>query len=606
MGITAVTHTTAVAAQIPAPSDTPPLRIAQLNTSDFPQITLHLAADSPRQPLPAELIDLTLNENGHAVTDFILAREAVGVDLIFVIDANESINTIDGDDDETRLKKVQDSLIRFATQFMDPAGLDRVSVLVPGDDGGSRFLLQDATTPTELVNGVVNYAPQQLTATPLNEMMTQALDHAHQLQSEEDERAAHGRFQAIILFSDAAQLNQQLDFATLMAQAETLNLPFYAAILGSRADPDEIENVTQLTLPSEGAYVHLPQKEAADPLFGLWQAQGIQARLTYRTPQPQDGRSLITITWGDQEVATSYTQAVAPPQAALLLTPGGLLRQGSAADTPLPDLTPQEQEIPLLVQWPDSVPRGLITVSLLVNDTPQVTLQNPTLDNTSSLMLTWPLAELDTGEYTLMAQVTDEFGLTASSEPVLITLIVQRPTPPPPTPIPASTAVPPLTSLETAVANPTILAAATGSLVLLIALLAWQRHRRKQEILALEEAMTAALTQTSRKETAVGPTTAHLILLDQEADPLPLNSDNITIGRDPEVAQLVLDDESVSRLHARIRRRDGAYWLYDEGSANGTYLEFERLGLAPRSLEHGSVIQFGQVRCVFEQIMNNE
>jgi predicted component of type VI protein secretion system len=71
---------------------------------------------------------------------------------------------------------------------------------------------------------------------------------------------------------------------------------------------------------------------------------------------------------------------------------------------------------------------------------------------------------------------------------------------------------------------------------------------------------------------------------------------NVTIGRDPEAVDFVLNDASVSRLHARIHgdAREG-YWLHDEGSAGGTYLNFERLGLAPHRLEHGDVIQFGRV-----------
>jgi predicted component of type VI protein secretion system len=65
------------------------------------------------------------------------------------------------------------------------------------------------------------------------------------------------------------------------------------------------------------------------------------------------------------------------------------------------------------------------------------------------------------------------------------------------------------------------------------------------------------------------------------------------------VAQIVLDQPGVARLHARIRRRDGRYWLYDEGSASGTTLNFERLGLAPRELRAGDQIQIGRLRFRF-------
>ncbi|WP_432214593.1 FHA domain-containing protein, partial [Salmonella enterica] len=64
-----------------------------------------------------------------------------------------------------------------------------------------------------------------------------------------------------------------------------------------------------------------------------------------------------------------------------------------------------------------------------------------------------------------------------------------------------------------------------------------------------------------------------------------------TIGRDPEAVDIIIDDPGVSRLHARIRRAaTGDYWLYDEGSESGTYLNYERLGLAPRQIQHNDIV----------------
>jgi pSer/pThr/pTyr-binding forkhead associated (FHA) protein len=80
---------------------------------------------------------------------------------------------------------------------------------------------------------------------------------------------------------------------------------------------------------------------------------------------------------------------------------------------------------------------------------------------------------------------------------------------------------------------------------------------------------------------------------------IPIHGDNITIGRDETVAQVILNDSSISRLHARIRRRDDAYWLYDEGSTSGTSLNYERLGLAPRLLNDNDAIQIGRIALRF-------
>ncbi|MCC7508594.1 MAG: protein kinase [Planctomycetes bacterium] len=65
-----------------------------------------------------------------------------------------------------------------------------------------------------------------------------------------------------------------------------------------------------------------------------------------------------------------------------------------------------------------------------------------------------------------------------------------------------------------------------------------------------------------------------------------------TIGRRSS-CDLVLRVDSVSREHCRIERHDGAYWLYDNGSSNGTLLNGLRIEKA--KLVHGDVITLDKV-----------
>ena len=64
-------------------------------------------------------------------------------------------------------------------------------------------------------------------------------------------------------------------------------------------------------------------------------------------------------------------------------------------------------------------------------------------------------------------------------------------------------------------------------------------------------------------------------------------------GSDPLRASRILDDPSVSPLHARLRFSHGEYILSDEGSTAGTWVNYEQLN-APRSLKHGDVLQIGR------------
>ena len=76
-----------------------------------------------------------------------------------------------------------------------------------------------------------------------------------------------------------------------------------------------------------------------------------------------------------------------------------------------------------------------------------------------------------------------------------------------------------------------------------------------------------------------------------------LTGDVVTIGRHPE-SSIFLDDITVSRRHAEIRRGDdGQYTLADVGSLNGTYLDGDRINTA--ALREGAQVQVGKFRLVF-------
>jgi pSer/pThr/pTyr-binding forkhead associated (FHA) protein len=65
----------------------------------------------------------------------------------------------------------------------------------------------------------------------------------------------------------------------------------------------------------------------------------------------------------------------------------------------------------------------------------------------------------------------------------------------------------------------------------------------------------------------------------------------VTIGREPPEASLVIDDEGVSRTHARVAA-DTVPTVEDLGSSNGTYVNGERIS-AVTELADGDEIQIG-------------
>lgn len=68
------------------------------------------------------------------------------------------------------------------------------------------------------------------------------------------------------------------------------------------------------------------------------------------------------------------------------------------------------------------------------------------------------------------------------------------------------------------------------------------------------------------------------------------------LGRHPD-SEIMLDDITVSRRHARIVRSADGYSIVDDGSLNGTYVNAGRVEQA--ELRQGDEIQIGKFRLVF-------
>ncbi len=78
-----------------------------------------------------------------------------------------------------------------------------------------------------------------------------------------------------------------------------------------------------------------------------------------------------------------------------------------------------------------------------------------------------------------------------------------------------------------------------------------------------------------------------------------LIKDRMTLGRGSN-ADVQLADLTASRVHAQISREPAGYFLQDLGSANGTFVNNERV-TSPRLLHPGDVIGIGQTQLVVEE-----
>jgi len=76
------------------------------------------------------------------------------------------------------------------------------------------------------------------------------------------------------------------------------------------------------------------------------------------------------------------------------------------------------------------------------------------------------------------------------------------------------------------------------------------------------------------------------------AAPIDVSNDSALVGREP-TCDVVVSDGSVSRKHARLERRGEEWAVVDQGSANGTFVDSQRV--VESALRSGQELRFGAI-----------
>ncbi len=539
------------------------LFLSEVDTSRFPEISFNLVALDPQNRVILDVSEILLKEDDKTIIDYAVEPMDVGTDLIIVIDADESIEQRDQADGPTRREKVRDSIIRYANLFMDPTQLDGVTIIVPEGDGGRILDKAGMSFPNEVINAINFYESGKVDQPALNELIAMALARAEESQDE-------NRFQAILVFTDAGNLDEQLEFESIVDSAQSGNVALYAAILGSRADAEEIDQISRLTEPTGGAYVHMPDPVRTDGLFETIQQRANEAKIRYRSSVNSSGNHTLSAEVAGNRVEELFQIAVEPPTVQLAVDNSRPIRRvATELDIPLENMEPTIQPLVAMVTWPDEYPRIMESAALLVSGQ-EMPVRNTILGDDGLLTFDWDIRFLDDGVYDLQVLVIDELGLEGLSEPLPLTIEIDQPVvvptaPPPTAPPPDPTAQP---APETNVLPfGAVVVGGVGLIIFLflISIVAGVFLLRRgnkgepappaQPDAAYDPDVTYVMSPGFAGDHQIG---AFLEVLENASDlegPIPLSGNNIALGRDAKRVQIAFKDRSVSRLHARIMEK---------------------------------------------------
>ena len=97
------------------------------------------------------------------------------------------------------------------------------------------------------------------------------------------------------------------------------------------------------------------------------------------------------------------------------------------------------------------------------------------------------------------------------------------------------------------------------------------------------------------------------VLLCEDGKSFPLCGEHWLIGKRRAEVDICLEKSTVSRLHARIVRRQEEYYLEDLNSRNGTWINGCMLDSGqPQLLKDGDEIVFADYRCTFGGLLTKK
>ena len=567
--------------------------ITTVDTSAFPEVRAYLAVsefEGSRVPgLSLSAFQISENNSPAAITG--LSEEETGLQLAFVL---ESSNVFSRRDREalTRLDYVKTAVINFAVgetrPFMKDA-LDDVSLYAPEGP-----ILEHSTVGGEIRNALISYQSDFLFETDLFGLIRQGLSAV----TAEPPRL--GMRREIVIFSSGIDASADAEVATLAAQAVAQNIVIHTVLVGPENSEGALaaENLKGLALLTGGSFRYFEDPNSTTALWDALVSQRTQYRVVYRSRVAQSGQQTITasVNVGGSVVTSApaaYSVTIQPPLVSILDLPAEIVRATDDAGADPATIEPRLQTLAVQVNFPDNLPRPVTKLQLLVDGAVVDERTSPPLDS-----VTWDLSGYgETAAHGVQVVAVDELGLEGRSDiaNVLVRLSIPAPV--------------------TRFAGPALLVLA-GVGVLGVALIAVVFAivvyvRRPTVITTVVrdtsqrvKEFTEPFMPTPLRGSPHTRSKAYLEMAapdqDQPHPPIELLGDNLRMGRDGTLAQIIFPDRSVSRLHARITEEtDGVFFIYDEGSTSGTWVNYNQVPMTGQPLQHGDLINLGRVQLRF-------
>ncbi len=339
-----------------------------------------------------------------------------------------------------------------------------------------------------------------------------------------------------------------------------------------------------------GQFFHFTGNEPIpDPELYL-DSLGLIYTLTYESGIRKTGSFplRLEVSLSDEVISgecASFYLDVCPPNPILLSPPAEITRICSQDpdENPL-TFQPDQIELSFMMTFPDDHPRQIVASRLYVDGRVADVHTAPPFET-----LTWDLTDLtESGEHTIAVEVEDALGMSARTILTPIQIVILQPEP-----------QPHLSGKQIG-----LILAGVILLAALLLLALWAFRRFLQRSNSREVVDRLSRIRKSREVTHItetltkGDTLAALLplgVLDQdwEHQAKYIKQCDVIFGSEPDKVDIALDAKDVDGVQAQLRLVEGAFWLNDLGSSQGTWMNYNQIGTEPVKVMSGDVIHFG-------------
>jgi len=580
------------------------LRITRVDTTNFPEVKVYVYTEnvSPQANLTLKLTEDTVAKTVDNTS------ERIGTQTMLVLDASANIAE-PGLTGAARKDEVANAVRRWVGKGVLSVEADWMALLTPKAGANGAVEVELGHSWNRDHNAVSNALTQfevdpTLTLTPLFQLIFTALDSFPGVSGLiPEEQAALEK--SIVVFSDGSDIVGALQRTDVANRAQNLHVRIHTVLIGPGIEETRM-NMQGIADVTGGRYVHLTTVEALDDLWQTIVDRGYQRVLTYRSSQPAPRQVCVQADLGDGRLLNDCVALSIPPLPKVnvqVLSPGmgaTVDRQGVAHDTALRDLEPKAVAVEVQLSWPDGTPRTVRQLEFTLNNTIQRVDVPPDAGTVEARIA---ISDLGEGAYTLLVRATDELGLVGEAMPVTFRIVETRPLPPPLSPQERMVRFLPAYGLQVA-------AVALGLAALFFALRNPRVRHVTESFTNTVRTVTEPFFLNRTKPTMTAAARAQLVLVEGEGEPvqtIKLTRSNTRLGRERSLVDTVIKNFHVSRLHCRISEEpDGSFKLWNEGSASGTYVNYEEVEFTGRVLQHGDLINLGPVQYRFEYSDNPE